>query len=651
MSDNHPLEEFIRQLDIAGKSLSMYSEGHPSSKMAFDQAFALVQEALQSRPVAVVSVIGSDILVDGEPVRRSDRAVERFVKTLDARLVRSLSFHRGVTREDLVMVLKVLNMTPQKIRDLGGIEAVLESHGITSVQANKVRYGIVGEGAGSHGGGVSMSVDEGLMAQLLATVQLGVSGQSDFHTAAQNVERSLDGSASPDSSAVLFRLFQGIAQGSQVEPSRPLKESFLEMFRSFTPKMQGKLLLTAILNRTLLDQSSLSGFYYDLKAEEWEAPILGVLLLEQVSDQDLRSFVAALENDAHVVLPESIRQKFIQRGFIKLPEPEPEDVRSKAVMEPDDYSKLMDAIRQDLAAGKVDEVDRASKRLLGGLNATQADHRLAAGRLLPAMVEELSRHEKWKYVETSVSFVAVNCFKKETDDAVLDVFAGFLVAGFRKKYEQKDLAGCKEFFATVSARSDKKEVLAGALGRAIPELAEAFRKDLAENAPSADSALEYLRHAGVAGADFMLEWLAVEEDQRMRSRIIAYTERLDQKHLLPEMEKRLDDSRWYVVRNMVTITGRLNLPHAVPFMSRAMENPDIRVAKEVVKALFKSISPANSPLVMALLQNPDKSVRLQALRLVTLFGLEKEQARSTLQKMAATDPVPEVRTLASSILG
>ena len=185
----------------------------------------------------------------------------------------------------------------------------------------------------------------------------------------------------------------------------------------------------------------------------------------------------------------------------------------------------------------------------------------------------------------------------------------------------------------------------------LPEMRDSFQQELKETGPNTEIILEFLRRAGEAGADFLLEWLAEEEDQRVRSRIIGYTERLDQDCLLPVMEKLLADPRWYVVRNMVTISGRLNLPNSVPFMSKAMQDPDIRVAKEVVKALFKSVTASNAPLVLHLLQHADKSIRLQALRLVTLFGLEKGDARVTLQKMAATDPVPEVRTLASSILG
>ena len=51
------ISEFIRQLDLAGKSISMYSENHPSAKGALDQAFALLQEPLLVRPAVTLSII------------------------------------------------------------------------------------------------------------------------------------------------------------------------------------------------------------------------------------------------------------------------------------------------------------------------------------------------------------------------------------------------------------------------------------------------------------------------------------------------------------------------------------------------------------------------------------------------------------------
>ena len=218
--------------------------------------------------------------------------------------------------------------------------------------------------------------------------------------------------------------------------------------------------------------------------------------------------------------------------------------------------------------------------------------------------------------------------------------------GFVSPFEQEDYAQCSAFLDALSGGTD-----AEALSRSLPALRQEFRTKLRDAGAGADVALQYLIHCGDAGAEFLLEWLAEEEDRRTRSRIVGFAEKLNRDSVLRAIEKRLSDPRWFVVRNMVTIAGRLEIPNAVSFMERALEGGDVRVAKEVIKVLFKSVSEKNAPVVLTLLHHPDKSVRLQALRLVMLFGLDKGEAVSALQKLASADPVPEVRTLASSILG
>ena len=376
--------------------------------------------------------------------------------------MRSLTFGRTVTRDELVQTLRLLNYTPQRIRELGGMELLLEKEGVSGVQANKVRYGIIGDSGQGGTSTVPMTVDESLIAQLMNTVQVG---QADFGEAAQSVERSLEDTGSPDSSAVLFRIFQNMAQGS-VEPEKPLRERFLEMFRSFTPKMQGKLLLTAVLNRALLEKSSLNGFYYELKPEELESPITAVLMLEQATDQELQGFADALMQDAKLLLPDSIRQKMTQRGLLKPQETQPspsEDLRKKAVLDAGDYPRLLYFVRQEIDAGKLDEADKLSKKLLSGMTSHQADQRSAAVRMLPLMVQELSSHEKWKNVETSISFLVANHFRKESEATVIEAYAEYLGAGFRKKLEANDIAGCKEYLSLLAAKPEAKAAIAEGL--------------------------------------------------------------------------------------------------------------------------------------------------------------------------------------------
>src|SRR5262249_47008758 len=151
-----------------------------------------------------------------------------------------------------------------------------------------------------------------------------------------------------------------------------------------------------------------------------------------------------------VVLSEVIRSKASQRGFLndeipKQQEPEVEDLGKKATLHAGDYEKISAHIARKVTSGNLKEADGLSTKVLAGLNAPRADHRVAAVHALPSVIGELSRNDKWKNVEFSLAFLLTNHFRKESEDGVIGAYISYFSHGFQRKYEAKDYAGCREF--------------------------------------------------------------------------------------------------------------------------------------------------------------------------------------------------------------
>lgn len=60
---------------------------------------------------------------------------------------------------------------------------------------------------------------------------------------------------------------------------------------------------------------------------------------------------------------------------------------------------------------------------------------------------------------------------------------------------------------------------------------------------------------------------------------------------IPYIVKYLEDERWYVVRNMVTILGGMGTDEVAQHIANTLQNSDPRVKKEAIKALSKNPSP------------------------------------------------------------
>jgi HEAT repeat protein len=74
----------------------------------------------------------------------------------------------------------------------------------------------------------------------------------------------------------------------------------------------------------------------------------------------------------------------------------------------------------------------------------------------------------------------------------------------------------------------------------------------------------------------------------------------------------LSDSRWFMVRNMVTILGSLGMPDLAPHIASTLSHPDLRVKKEAIKALSKTPHPAAVSTLSELCFFPEETVALTA---------------------------------------
>lgn len=80
--------------------------------------------------------------------------------------------------------------------------------------------------------------------------------------------------------------------------------------------------------------------------------------------------------------------------------------------------------------------------------------------------------------------------------------------------------------------------------------------------------------------------LSTEQDLRNRRRLMLAISRFKDK-ALPRLLPFLEDTRWYVVRNIVAILGEMQLPESVPHLGKILDYPDIRVQKEIIKTLSR----------------------------------------------------------------
>ncbi|RMG58757.1 MAG: HEAT repeat domain-containing protein [Deltaproteobacteria bacterium] len=88
----------------------------------------------------------------------------------------------------------------------------------------------------------------------------------------------------------------------------------------------------------------------------------------------------------------------------------------------------------------------------------------------------------------------------------------------------------------------------------------------------------------------LLDALTEEGDLVTRRAIVDLVIKIGEK-AIPDIIAYLEDSRWFVVRNMLTILGSMNNPDVAPYVVNCLSHEDPRVQKEAIKALSKIPGP------------------------------------------------------------
>lgn len=129
----------------------------------------------------------------------------------------------------------------------------------------------------------------------------------------------------------------------------------------------------------------------------------------------------------------------------------------------------------------------------------------------------------------------------------------------------------------------------------------------------------------------LLAALSDENDLLVRKSIIDIVAQIG-RPAVPAILDNLNDSRWYVVRNMITIIGGLGVPELAGNVAAVLSHPDLRVKKEAIKALSKLPHPAAAAALSDLCFFPEETVALTAT--AALSSKREPEAVSTLYRRA-----------------
>ncbi len=197
--------------------------------------------------------------------------------------------------------------------------------------------------------------------------------------------------------------------------------------------------------------------------------------------------------------------------------------------------------------------------------------------------------------------------------------------------------------------SEQGPAIQEALGKVLtPELIAVFVARFTEEG-SGDEAVQLLARFGPSVAERLVEQLAVEESRVLRrglTELLAAVGGENPASLLG----RLDDSRWYVVRNLATALGKTGRPEAAEPLIKLLKHGDHRVRVEALRALVPILDERIAEEMAGRLADPNERVRQTALALLKSASTPGVDAALVGALQADDIPVGDLDRIALTIV-
>lgn len=135
------LSAFIYELNITRRYALSYPLNHPIITNASDKVIHQLEKLLESQPAVTLGIARNVLLFNSGVLDRKNPVYSDLAGYLFAHGIAAITFSRKMTGEELIRMFKTLGAGGDAVRDQGGAVMLLQDAGITGIQVKEIDYG------------------------------------------------------------------------------------------------------------------------------------------------------------------------------------------------------------------------------------------------------------------------------------------------------------------------------------------------------------------------------------------------------------------------------------------------------------------------------------------------------------------------------
>lgn len=669
--------ELIQAFQLALKAVQMYTDTHPKTQDALKSIQAALEGALEKKPSIHLAASNGKLFLDAQVLDGQNLHVKSLLERLTERRISGFIIQHGATFEELLAVLKLLSLKPQRLVELGGAAKVLSEQRLAHISLSQTKYKEV-HGDGNEdptipslgldlGGLTSLSPSasvsaeaslkdmvsawqksfQNLVGQPKPEIALGNDDDSPYEItailtpanlsqfAAPQVGSSSAGPVSGAGPVLDQRHFEAMKQALQALQT----DSLFAIFAGIGSLPQGANDIAKALH-DLAPQLISNAVVARMKAgSPWE-PIQEQLFEMLKNSPAQQAVLHSLDTNFsnHGLDSGLLNGLFRQMAFQSLSLQD----KLKRVMDGEGLWEINDVQRMELfkallEAKEVEALNQMLDRVLKQLQVDNPQKRRQAALLLPKLDKIVNEEGAPKETRSIFRQALVSHFVWEPLPDILIETQKTLEQMLEREVRQGELENVQglmqevenlsSFLGDLSPfRAKALEDIRNVLLRAdLIELAleQMYDRQVEEDHPTTISG-SYFTFLGQEAVRVLMQALEDEPDAKRRKRLLELIRSLGST-ALPAVREGLQSDTWYLVRNALNLLSDIGEAQHAAFAEPFLTHGDVRVQRTAVRALWRlGNMQAAAPLARRLpLADPETQLEI-------VFGLAQIRASSAV---------------------
>lgn len=596
--DTRSLATLIIELNIARRNCGAYPKGHPVIMTSLTKVLRVYEDLLNKHEEIILGITSDALMADGVILDKSNMIYRDFSRALFERGIGALLFHTGLTIEELNNFTVILGLKREQIQQHGGIEQVWAKARISAMTIRPIRYDLF-QATDDESVATDHSIlsGEGLwdrFARELTLKELSYGSSDDNRLDPEILAKVLNKQfalGSIDESEIREAIANFLASASAVSSYEILSGQPYQKLATFVNN------LTPELRRQFLDSSFVS--------KSLDRQTTAERIINNLSDAAILETIEDISNKRLSVPPALFG--LLQRLGQNINSPQ--NITDE-ISDDNDISRKMKIIFQEHAAEEFVPEDYQQN-----LNHIMSSDQIP--RLNMEEVADLMKTVENRFIENSVGQILMNFIREgvETPEErelllhnLSDMFGFFLETGdYGQLHVMVDQMTDGTFPVEIQYR------LRDEYGRR--EYLEEILDGLTIWGKPRYSDIRSLIHKfGGQFVEAILDRLAEEKNMSIRRFYMDCLTEMGPITRVP-IVNRLNDNRWYFLRNLLLILTAQNDPDVVTLIRPLLRSEDPRLRHEALKALVSFNDPQAEKKILEDLGSQNMELQAAAIQL------------------------------------